>query len=139
MKNNRASIAPTTRFSLDKKGAIAPMFALMLTCLMGFMAMAVDYSKAVATRTKLHAATDAAALAAASTIDSQLAITTATALLTDSLTKNNLLAGTKASSVTPQAAAIAFAIAIDSSFVGSIQSSSSSSSRIKIRPCLSRG
>lgn len=56
-------------FTSDRKGAIAPMFALLLPVLLMFAALAVDVGRAYALRTELEMAVDAAALAAASQLD----------------------------------------------------------------------
>ena len=52
------------RLWLSRKGAIAPMFALMIPALVGAMAFSVDFARWTITRNQMQVATDAAALAA---------------------------------------------------------------------------
>lgn len=52
------------RFVSDAAGGILPLFAISLIVLMGFAALAIDYSRAMNVRGKLDNAADAAALAA---------------------------------------------------------------------------
>lgn len=56
------------RFAGDTRGNFVSIFALGAVSLIGVTGMAVDYSRAVQTRTAVFAAADAAALAAARTI-----------------------------------------------------------------------
>jgi hypothetical protein len=56
-----------SRFTADKRGAVAYLFALSLVGLLGAGGLAVDYSRGVQAKAALHAASDAAALAAART------------------------------------------------------------------------
>jgi Flp pilus assembly protein TadG len=51
-----------SRFLGDRRGAVAPMFALGLVPLIGFVGAAVDYSRGNAARTAMQAALDATAL-----------------------------------------------------------------------------
>jgi len=53
------------KFQRDDRGNIAVIFAVALVPLLGFVGAAVDYSRAVAARTKMQAALDATALMAA--------------------------------------------------------------------------
>lgn len=50
------------RFRRDNKGSVAPMFALAIVPVVGFVGAAIDYSRASSTRADLQAALDAAAL-----------------------------------------------------------------------------
>ena len=50
------------RFRRDRRGGVAPLLGLTIVPLIGFMAAAVDYSRANAMRTSLQGATDATAL-----------------------------------------------------------------------------
>ena len=50
-------------FLQDRRGAVAPMFALAVIPVVGFVGMAVDYSRANSIRTGMQAALDATALA----------------------------------------------------------------------------
>ena len=54
-----------SRFFSDRRGGVAPMFALCLIPLIGFVGAAVDYSHANSLKAKLQAALDATALAMA--------------------------------------------------------------------------
>ncbi len=54
-----------SRFLKDQRGGVAPMFALMIIPLVGFVGAAVDYSHANSLKAKLQAALDATALAMA--------------------------------------------------------------------------
>jgi Flp pilus assembly protein TadG len=51
------------RFLKDRRGSVAPMFALAIIPVMGLVGAAVDYSRANSARTSLQAALDATALA----------------------------------------------------------------------------
>src|SRR3954466_4670538 len=63
-------------FGAEKKGNVAPIFALALVPVVGLMGAAVDYSRANAIKTAMQAAVDATALgvvkSAASLTSSQL-------------------------------------------------------------------
>src|ERR1043166_2636993 len=50
------------RFFADRRGGVAPMFALALVPIMGMVGAAIDYSRAGAARTAMQAALDATAL-----------------------------------------------------------------------------
>jgi Flp pilus assembly protein TadG len=52
-------------FLKDRRGGVAPMFALAVIPVVGLIGMAVDYSRANATKTSIQAALDATALAMA--------------------------------------------------------------------------
>jgi Flp pilus assembly protein TadG len=52
-----------SRFLKDRRGGVAPMFALTLIPIIGFTGAAIDYSRANAIRTKMQAAADATSLA----------------------------------------------------------------------------
>ncbi|MBN8919484.1 MAG: VWA domain-containing protein [Rhizobiales bacterium] len=51
------------KFTNDTRGNVAPIFALSLIPVVGFVGAAIDYSRASATRTALQASLDSAALA----------------------------------------------------------------------------
>src|SRR4051794_34999928 len=51
------------RFLKDRRGSVAPMFALAIIPIIGFTGAAIDYSRANAIRTKMQAAADATSLA----------------------------------------------------------------------------
>ncbi|MGC1955832.1 MAG: pilus assembly protein TadG-related protein, partial [Gammaproteobacteria bacterium] len=51
-----------TRFRRNDDGGVAPFLALAAIPLMGFVAMAIDYSRASSVRTSFQAALDATAL-----------------------------------------------------------------------------
>lgn len=53
------------RFRMDQRGNVMMLFGLMLVPLMGFVGVAVDYSRASNLRQALNAAIDSAALMAA--------------------------------------------------------------------------
>src|ERR1043165_8048026 len=53
------------RFLKNRRGGVAPMFALCIIPLIGFVGAAVDYSHANSLKAKLQAALDATALAMA--------------------------------------------------------------------------
>lgn len=57
--------APFRRFRADRSGNALPFFALSLLPLIGFMAAAVDYSRASSDQTRMQAALDAGVLAGA--------------------------------------------------------------------------
>lgn len=59
------------RFLKDRRGSIAPMLALTAVPLMGAVGMAVDYTRANATRTAFQAALDATALMLSKTAANQ--------------------------------------------------------------------
>ncbi|MEQ1670622.1 MAG: pilus assembly protein TadG-related protein [Hyphomicrobium sp.] len=59
----RSPAAPS--FREDERGTVAIIFCLALTCLMGFAALAIDYSRGVDIQAKLQQIADTAALAAA--------------------------------------------------------------------------
>src|ERR1043165_3520965 len=52
-------------FIQDRRGAVAPIFALAIIPVIGLVGMAVDYSRANSIKVKLQAALDATALAMA--------------------------------------------------------------------------
>src|SRR5688572_27121983 len=54
-----------SRFMVDRRGAVAPMFALAIIPLIGLTGAAVDYSRANSVRVGMQAAIDATALAMA--------------------------------------------------------------------------
>jgi Flp pilus assembly protein TadG len=56
-----------SRFLQDRRGGVAPMFALALLPLLGFVGAAVDYSHGNSLKAKLQAALDATSLAMAKT------------------------------------------------------------------------
>ena len=51
-----------SRFFADRRGGVAPMFALGLVPVIGFVGAAVDYSRGNAARTAMQAALDATGL-----------------------------------------------------------------------------
>ncbi len=51
------------RFLQDRKGAVAPMFGLLLVPLVGLTGAAIDFSRANAVRASMQASLDATALA----------------------------------------------------------------------------
>src|SRR5947208_509023 len=51
------------RFLKDRRGGVAPMFALTLVPIVGFIGAAIDYSRANSIRTSMQAAADATSLA----------------------------------------------------------------------------
>jgi Flp pilus assembly protein TadG len=53
------------RFLKDRRGGVAPMFALAIIPLVGFVGASIDYSRANAARTAMQSALDATALAMA--------------------------------------------------------------------------
>src|SRR4051812_9992823 len=53
------------RFLQDRRGAVAPMFALAIVPIFGLVGMAVDYSRANSVKASLQAALDATSLAMA--------------------------------------------------------------------------
>ncbi len=59
----------TRHLARDEGGAVAVMFALMLTALLGMMALAVDLGKAWNLDTELQHAADACAVAGATQLD----------------------------------------------------------------------
>src|SRR3989440_8207848 len=54
-----------SRFLRDRRGSIAPMFAIAVIPVIGLVGAAVDYSRAASVRTGMQAAIDATALAMA--------------------------------------------------------------------------
>ncbi len=58
-------------FHDDRRGAVALIAALVLPVIFGFAALAIDYGHLLYTEAKLQAAADAAALAAASSLDDE--------------------------------------------------------------------
>jgi Flp pilus assembly protein TadG len=74
LQNRR--LAALSRLLKDRRGGVAPMFALCIVPIVGFTGAAVDYSRANAIRTSLQAASDATSLAmsklAPTLTDSQL-------------------------------------------------------------------
>jgi Flp pilus assembly protein TadG len=54
--------ARLSRLRRDRRGAVAPIFALAIIPILGFIGTAVDYSRANASRTAMQAALDATAL-----------------------------------------------------------------------------
>src|SRR5690242_16742261 len=89
-----------SRFLQDRRGGVAPMFALAVIPIVGFIGAAVDYSRANSIRTKMQAAADATSLAM-----SKLAPTLTQSQLQSQTTAyfNALLGSTEATniSVTP--------------------------------------
>ncbi len=61
----RHSKASVTRFTEDRRGGVAIIFALTLVPILGMTGAAVDYANATASRARIGQAADAAALAAA--------------------------------------------------------------------------
>jgi Flp pilus assembly protein TadG len=59
----RAMLLP--RFLKDRRGGVAPMFALAIVPIVGFVGAAIDYSRANAARTAMQSALDSTALAMA--------------------------------------------------------------------------
>jgi Flp pilus assembly protein TadG len=57
--------ASLTRFLRDRRGGVAPMFALAIIPLIGFVGAAIDYSRANSIKASMQAALDATALAMA--------------------------------------------------------------------------
>ncbi len=57
------------RFVQDRRGAVAPIFAISIVTLVGVTGAAIDYSRANATRTSMQNALDAAGLALAKEAD----------------------------------------------------------------------
>ena len=65
MRAGRSQKALTPfRFVGDQRGTFSQMMAFAAIALVGVAALAVDYSRAVATKTELQTAADSAALAA---------------------------------------------------------------------------
>ncbi|MBY0260461.1 pilus assembly protein TadG-related protein [Methylobacterium sp.] len=64
---------PLQAFGSDRKGAIAPLFGLAITVLLGFAGLGVDLGVAFHQKRKLQAAVDIAALASVSARDSRAA------------------------------------------------------------------
>jgi len=54
-----------TRFGQDRRGGVAPMFALAIIPVIGFVGAAIDYSRANSIKTSMQAALDATSLAMA--------------------------------------------------------------------------
>ena len=54
-----------SRFLRDRRGGVAPMFAIAIIPVLGLTGAAIDYSRAASVRTGMQAAIDATALAMA--------------------------------------------------------------------------
>jgi Flp pilus assembly protein TadG len=74
-----------TRFGLDLRGNIAPIFAIALVPVLGFVGAAVDYTRANAARSSMQAAIDSAVLMASK--DAAASPTMTSQQITDALQK----------------------------------------------------
>lgn len=112
------------RFMKDPRGSIAPMLALMALPLMGAVGVAVDYTRASATRTAFQAALDSTALMLSKTAatqtgsDLQLSATNTLTALFNHPEAKNVTVSAVYSSTNGSKVTLTGSATIDTNFVG---------------------